>query len=121
MNVPSSDRRRRRLVAFPFLVTFMRLSPGFMAIKISPGQAKGKMPPRKTGKPVPEAVAFGKRVRTLRTAQGMSQEELAEAAGLHSVQISHIEGGRNEVKLTTILRLAKAFKMTASELLKPFK
>jgi len=79
------------------------------------------MPPRKTGKPVPEAIAFGKRVRELREAKGLTQEQLAERAELHSVQISHIEGGRNEVKLTTILRLAKAFGMTASELLKPFR
>ena len=79
------------------------------------------MPPRKIGKPVPEAIAFGKRIRELREAKDLSQEELAEAADLHAVQISHIEGGRNEPKLTTILRLAKALGMTASELLKPFK
>jgi transcriptional regulator with XRE-family HTH domain len=79
------------------------------------------VPPRKTGKPIPEVVAFGKRVRELRTVREMTQEGLAEAAGLNSVQISHLENGRNEPKLTTILALAKAFRMTASELLRPFK
>jgi transcriptional regulator with XRE-family HTH domain len=79
------------------------------------------MPPRKTGPRVPEAILFGKRVRDLREAKGWSQEELAERAGLHSVQISHVENGRNEPKLRTILWLAKAFGMTASELLKIFR
>jgi XRE family transcriptional regulator, regulator of sulfur utilization len=78
------------------------------------------MPPTK-GKKSPQAVKFGARVRGLRHAREWTQEDLADKAGLNVVQISHLEGGRNEAKLTTILRLAKAFGITASELLRPFR
>lgn len=82
---------------------------------------RASMPPRKTGPKLPEAIQFGKRIRQLREAKGWSQELLAEESGLNSVQISHIENGRNEPKLRTILWLAKAFRMAASELIKPFR
>lgn len=70
---------------------------------------------------MPEAILFGAHIRKLREKKGWSQETLAEEAGLHTVQISHLENGANEPKLRTILALAKAFGMTASELLKPFR
>jgi transcriptional regulator with XRE-family HTH domain len=79
------------------------------------------MPPRKTGDRVPEAILFGAHVRKLREKRGWSQERLAEECGLNSVQISHIENGRNEPKLRTILGLAKAFGITAGDLMKPFR
>jgi len=65
----------------------------------------------------PEAIAFGKRVRELREARGWTQEQLAEAAGLTSVQVSRIENGANEPKLTTILRLVRALGVKAGRLL----
>jgi transcriptional regulator with XRE-family HTH domain len=54
-------------------------------------------------------------------AREWSQERLAEASGLNTVQISHIENGRNEPKLRTILALAKAFGVRPGELLTPFR
>ncbi|HEX3571045.1 MAG TPA: helix-turn-helix transcriptional regulator [Acidobacteriaceae bacterium] len=77
------------------------------------------MPPRRTGTPPREVVAFGERVRHLRLERGWTQERLAEAAGLNAVQVSHIENGLNEPKLTTVLRIARAFKIGAGELLRP--
>ncbi|HEX7680816.1 MAG TPA: helix-turn-helix transcriptional regulator [Thermoanaerobaculia bacterium] len=77
------------------------------------------MPPTK-GKKSPAAVKFGAHVRELRYAHDWTQEDLAERSGLNVVQISHLEGGRNEAKISTILRLAKAFGITPSKLLKPF-
>jgi transcriptional regulator with XRE-family HTH domain len=76
------------------------------------------MPPRTSGKTPRELRAFGKRVRQLRDDRGWTQERLAEAAEMHAVQISHIEHGRNNAKLTTVCQLARAFGMTASELLR---
>ena len=76
------------------------------------------MPPRKTGKPLREVVAFGARVRKLRLVREWTQERLAEAADLNAVQISHIENGLNEPKLMTILKLAKALSMKAEELVR---
>src|SRR5437763_1709506 len=102
-NVPSRERRRRRRV----VVTFLFLSPGAMEYSLARGEDMRNVPPRKTGPKLPEAILFGGRVRKLREAKGWTQELLAEESGLNSVQISHIENGRNEPKLRTILWLAK--------------
>ncbi len=69
------------------------------------------------GERVPEAIAFGERVRQLREVRRWTQERLAEAAGLTPVQLSRIENGANEPKLTTILRLARALGARPGELL----
>ncbi len=47
----------------------------------------------------------------------MTQERLAEEADLNSVQVSHIERGANEPKLTTIIRLARALGVKAGKLI----
>lgn len=77
------------------------------------------MPPTK-GKKSPAAVKFGAHIRELRAAREWTQERLAEEAGLNVVQVSHLERGRNEAKLSTIIRLAKAFGISPSRLLRPF-
>ena len=77
--------------------------------------------PRRMGEKVPEAVAFGKRIRDLRRKPGLTQACLAGKAELHVVQLSHIERGANEPKLTTILRLARALGVSVGELLRPLR
>jgi transcriptional regulator with XRE-family HTH domain len=61
-------------------------------------------------------VDFGERVRELRLRRGWTQERLAEEAELNAVQVSHIERGANEPKLTTIIRLARALGVKAGKL-----
>jgi len=56
------------------------------------------------------------RVRELRDARRWTQERLAEAAGLTPVQLSRIENGANDPKLTTVLRLARALGVRLGEL-----
>ena len=51
---------------------------------------------------------FGKRVRELRTALGMSQEGLAELAGLHRTYIGAVERGEKNISLINLARLASA-------------
>jgi transcriptional regulator with XRE-family HTH domain len=48
---------------------------------------------------------FGANVRAARKAKGWTQEELAHETGLAPVQVSRIERGVREVRLTTFLRL----------------
>lgn len=79
---------------------------------------QASMPPRSKSDYLPEAIAFGKRVRAMRLAREWSQERLAEAAELNVVQLSNIERGANEPKLRTIIRLARALKVSCGELLK---
>jgi len=62
-------------------------------------------------------VRFGQNVRAARLARGWTQEQLAHQTGLASVQISRIERGKREVRITTLLRLVKALDVTPEELL----
>jgi transcriptional regulator with XRE-family HTH domain len=52
--------------------------------------------------------AFGDSVRRARHALDMTQERLAELAGLHRTHIQLIETGKREPRLGTILRLNEA-------------
>jgi transcriptional regulator with XRE-family HTH domain len=72
----------------------------------------------RAGERTAEAIAFGKRVRELRLARGWTQEQLAEQAGLTPVQLSRIENGWNDPKMSTIIRLAKALKVSCGDLMK---
>jgi transcriptional regulator with XRE-family HTH domain len=53
-------------------------------------------------------VAFGEALRRLRKQGGMSQEHLAELAGLHRTYIGSIERGERNLSLINIHRLAAA-------------
>jgi len=54
---------------------------------------------------------FGKQVRDLRKAQGLSQEELAEKADLHYTYIGGVERGERNLSLKSIERIASALKI----------
>lgn len=60
---------------------------------------------------------FGLSIRRRRETLGMSQEELADEANLHRTYISLIERGRRGASIDTIIKLAKALRTTASELM----
>ena len=51
---------------------------------------------------------FGENVRAARKAKGWTQETLAHESGLATVQVSRIERGVREIRLTTLLRLLAA-------------
>lgn len=69
------------------------------------------MPP--LDKPDPK---LAKAIRTLRSARGTSQEDVAHAAGLTSSSYSRIERGLTNPAWTTVRRIAKAFDITMAEL-----
>ncbi|HCC25077.1 MAG TPA: XRE family transcriptional regulator [Holosporales bacterium] len=62
---------------------------------------------------------FGKQLRKLRNEQGITQEELADRAGMHFTYIGQIERGLRNPSLINLHRLAKALKVSAGMLL-PF-
>ena len=61
---------------------------------------------------------FGERVRKLRKQRGWMLVELSVETGLGRVFLSNLENGKHEPKLGTIKKLAKAFGVTASQLLR---
>jgi transcriptional regulator with XRE-family HTH domain len=62
--------------------------------------------------------AFGRRLRELRLAGGLSQEALADAAGLDRTYVSSCERGKRNVSLQNIYRLARALGVPPEDLLK---
>lgn len=64
----------------------------------------------------PAVLEVGHRVRVRRVALGMSQEVLAEQAGLHRTYIGAVERGERNVTLQTLLRLAGALKVDVAHL-----
>jgi len=63
---------------------------------------------------------FGERLRELRTERNLSQEHLAELAGLDRNYIGQIERAERNVALVNIVRIAKALGVEAGELFVPF-
>jgi len=61
---------------------------------------------------------FGDKLRELRKKRGLSQEELADEAGLHRTYIGGVERGERNPTLTTLKRLADALHLRIDELLK---
>ncbi len=68
----------------------------------------------------PEAKKFGAVVRKLREARGLTQDQLAERAGVSATYIGFIERGDNVPTLTIILQIASALKVRPSEMLRDF-
>ncbi len=60
---------------------------------------------------------FGQNVRVARLARGWTQEDLSHASGLAVVQVSRIERGTREIRLTTLLRLLAALEQRPDDLL----
>jgi len=65
-------------------------------------------------------INFGIILQSERKKNGLSQEKLAELAGLHRTYISDLERGIRNPTITTIFTLCKALNTTPSELLKGF-
>jgi transcriptional regulator with XRE-family HTH domain len=61
---------------------------------------------------------FGVNVRSVRIAQGMSQEQLALDAGMKRSYVSDLERGQRNPSVKALGRLAKALKIDPAELLR---
>ena len=57
------------------------------------------------------------RLKKLREARGLTQEQLAEKAGFSRAYIARLEIGRHDPALSTLEKLAKALKVKVGRLL----
>ena len=55
---------------------------------------------------------IGERIATLRKLAGMTQEQLADRAGLQRTHVGRIEGGKYAVTLEVVQAIAEALGMT---------
>jgi len=60
---------------------------------------------------------FGQQLQRLRTRRGLTQEQLAVKAGLVRVYVIKLEQGEHDPTLTMLVRLAKALRVSVTELL----
>lgn len=65
----------------------------------------------------PILLAFGQRVQMLRKEHNLSQEQLAELAGVHRTYIGMIERAEKNITLCNIEKIAKALNVEIKELL----
>lgn len=59
---------------------------------------------------------FGTRIRYLRKLAGLSQEKLAERAGLSTKTISYIENGKNTISFNKLTLIAEALSVPVYKL-----
>jgi transcriptional regulator with XRE-family HTH domain len=64
------------------------------------------------------AVEFGRRLLSAGRAAGLTQELLAEKAGLHPVTISTLENAKRSATVPTLVRVAQALDLDPAELVR---
>jgi transcriptional regulator with XRE-family HTH domain len=74
------------------------------------------MPPSSKKPLSPATAEFGRRVRARREELGLSQEKLADAAGLHWTFVGQVERGQRNLTLHNILKLAAALETDSGQL-----
>jgi transcriptional regulator with XRE-family HTH domain len=64
--------------------------------------------------------SLGRRIRELRIERGFkSQEDFADHCNLHRTFVGHLENGRKDFRLTTLIKVAGALGVTMAELFTP--
>lgn len=61
-------------------------------------------------------IQFGKRVRELRMATGLSQEKFALKIGMDRTYYASVESGKRNISLQNIEKIAKGFGVSISQL-----
>lgn len=75
------------------------------------------MPPGRSFGPMIVTRRVGANLRRAREELGISQEDLADRAGLHRTYVSGVERGVRNPTVTVLEKLAKALKIKSSTLL----
>lgn len=73
--------------------------------------------PRPTGRPVDGRRLLAANIRALRRERGLSQEALAELAGIHRTYLGSVERGERNVAIENICRIAWALGVSVRDLL----
>ncbi len=61
---------------------------------------------------------LGRNLRHARDQLGLTQEQVAERSGVHATEVSRIEAGKRDPRVSTMERLAKALGVPPSDLLR---
>ncbi len=61
--------------------------------------------------------SMGRRIRETRNSQQISQETLADMAGVDRSHMGFIERGKTDIRVSTLFKIARALKMPPGNLL----
>jgi transcriptional regulator with XRE-family HTH domain len=61
----------------------------------------------------------GEKIYSIRLAKGLTQADIVRQTGIPQPNLSNIEKGKQDITLTTLFRLAKAFNVSPGEFLTP--
>ena len=61
-------------------------------------------------------IAFGNRIRSLRTAIGLSQEKFALQIGMDRTYYASVEAGKRNISIINIEKISKGLNISLSEL-----
>jgi DNA-binding XRE family transcriptional regulator len=90
-----------------------------MAALLAPSKDKIKMViPDQDQPPEQLRTALGQRIKNLRITKAWSQKMLAELSGVNLRYIAQIERGELDVRLSTLVALARAFHIPVSQLIR---
>jgi transcriptional regulator with XRE-family HTH domain len=73
--------------------------------------------PTRTRPQIDPQEGFGRAIKALRAEQGVSQEGLADRCEMSRAQLSKVERGLADLRLSTVFRLASALDVSAAELI----
>jgi transcriptional regulator with XRE-family HTH domain len=73
--------------------------------------------PTRTKPQIDPQEGFGRAIKALRAEQGVSQEDLADRCEMSRAQLSKVERGLADLRLSTVFRLASALDMSGAELI----
>jgi transcriptional regulator with XRE-family HTH domain len=59
---------------------------------------------------------FARNLAAARRRADLTQEELSDLSGVHPTEVSRIEHGRRDVRISTVARLAQALGLTPGQL-----
>jgi transcriptional regulator with XRE-family HTH domain len=62
-------------------------------------------------------IALGPNLREARERLELTQEQVAQRSGVHAGEVSRIEAGKRDPKVSTVERLAKAVEVNPGQLL----
>lgn len=62
--------------------------------------------------------SFGRAIKAFRAEHGISQEDLADNCEMSRAQLSKVESGQTDLRLTSLFRLAEGLDVTPAELIK---
>lgn len=65
--------------------------------------------------------SLGKRIKKMRSAMSLSQEKLADLAGVHRTYVGMIERGEKNVTVLSAFKIASALGVTVSDLFEGYK